>query len=140
MSRLVKLQTRELGDLHLMLIRSQGGVWEEAWEPLRHTRYAEFITVTNKEVLDHALHGWTSPLIKILGPEPKFILHRLSPDAHQCELWRKCIFYRKKDCVPKAPLMPNCFQPVGVPPEIGYEILRLWRESVYVVVVEEPLE
>lgn len=137
MGRRIKLQTREMGDLHLMVVRSQQGVWEAAWEPLRGTPYAEYVTVVSKETLDHALHGWTSPLVKALGPAPNLILHRLSPDAKQCRLWDRCIFYRKADCQPKAPKMPTCFEPVGVPPEIGYEVLRLWHETVYVVVVEE---
>jgi len=138
MARQVKLQTREMGDLHLMLVRSRAGVWEPAWEPVRESRYAEFLTRVPKETIDHALNGWTSPLVKSLGPEPKLVLHRLSPDARQCGLWSSCVFYRKTDCLPKSPKMPNCFEPVGVPAETGYELLRLWRESVYVVVVEEP--
>ncbi len=138
MARQIKLQTREMGDLHLMLVRSKAGVWEAAWEPLRTSRYAEYLLVTTKEMVDHALHGWTSPLVKALGPSPQLILHRLSPDSRQCALSGKCIFYRKADCIPKAPKMPTCFEPVGVPPEIGQELIRLWRESVYVVIVEEP--
>ncbi len=137
MSRQIKLQTREMGDLHLMLVRSKAGVWEPAWEPLRTSKYAEYLTVVSKETIDHALHGWTSPLIKSLGPEPKLILHRISPDSKQCTLWDKCIFYRKTNCLPKSPKMPHCFELPGVPVESGQEVLRLWRESVYVVVVEE---
>lgn len=140
MARQVKLQTREMGDLHLMLVRSQQGVWEADWEPLRTTQYAEYVTKVSRETLDHALHGWTSPLVKALGPEPRLILHRLSPDSKQCAIWNDCIFYQKADCLPKAKKMPNCFQPVGVPVELGYEVLRLWRDSVYVVIVEEPAE
>jgi hypothetical protein len=138
MARQIKLKTREVGDLHLMLVRSTGGVWEDEWEPLRDAPWAEYLTRVDKATLDHALHGWTSPLVKALGPSPSMILHRISPDAQQCALWDQCVFYRKRDCTPKAPKMPNCFQPVGVPAELGYEVVRLWRESVYVVIVEEP--
>ena len=138
MARQVKLQTREMGDLHLMLIRSRAGEWESYWQLLKDTPYASYLTRISKETLDHALHGWTSPLVKALGPTPAMILHRLSPDARQCVLWDKCVFYRKRDCTPKAPKMPNCFQPQGVPAELGYEVLRLWRDSVYIVLVEEP--
>lgn len=138
MARQVKLLTRELGELNLYIIRSRGGVWEVEWEPIRATSYATYLTVLPKDTLDHALHGWTSPLVKALGPSPKMILHRLSPDARQCVLSRKCVFYRATDCVPNAAKMPNCFQPIGVPVEQGYELLRLWRESVYVVVEDTP--
>lgn len=137
MARLIKLQTREMGDLHLMLIRSEGGVWEAEWDSLRQTPYATYFTVIPKETLDHALHGWTSPLVKGLGPSPAMILHRLSPDSKQCAVWDKCVFYRKTDCIPKSPKLPHCFVPVGVPTEQGYEVLRFWRDAVYVVVVQE---
>lgn len=137
MARQVKLATREMGDLHLLLIRSYGGEWESEWEPLRGTSYAEYFTYTHREIIEHALLGWTSPLVKSLGPEPRLILHRLSPDARQCAAWEKCVFYRKTDCLPNAKQMPNCYQPRGVPGDLGYEMIRLWRESVYLVVVEE---
>ena len=138
MPRQIKLQTREVGDLHLMLVRSIGGEWESDWASLQGSSYARYFTVVSKEVVDHALHGWTSPLVKLLSYSPKDSLHCVSPDARQCSLWDKCVFYRKKDCIPNAKNMPNCFQPAGLPPELGYEVLRLWRESVYVLIVEEP--
>lgn len=138
MPRQIKLQTREMGDLHLMLVRSKGGEWEPEWAPLKGTPYAEHFSKVSKETMDHALHGWTSPLTKGLSYAPNLILHRISPNARQCALWGDCVFYRKSDCVPKSPKLPNCFQPEGHPAELGYEVVRLWRESVYIVIVEEP--
>lgn len=121
-----------------MLVRCENGVWEPSWEPVRLSRYAEYFTKVPKQVMDHALLGWTSPLVKSLGPAPKLILHRLSPDARQCAVVEKCLFYQKKNCLPNAAKMPTCFELVGLPGEISYELLRLWRDSVYMVVVEEP--
>ena len=138
MARQVHLKTREMGPLDLMLVRSVAGVWEAEWAPLQDAPYAEYLTRIVKDTLDHALHGWTLPLVQGLGPSPRMILHRLSPDAKQCSLWEGCIFYRKRDCIPNAKNLPNCYQPRGVPAELGYELIRLWRESVYVVIVEEP--
>lgn len=138
MPRQIKLRTRELGDVHLMLIYSQAGTWEPSWASLQGTAYAEFFTHVKAEVIAHALHGWTSPLVKSLGPSPAMILHRLSPDAKQCKLWERCVFYDKKDCRPNSKNMPNCFQPVGVEAELGFELLRLWRDSVYIVIEESP--
>lgn len=138
MSRQIKLKTKELGDLHLMLVYSKAGVWEPHWAPFKGTRYADLFTYVSVETMTHAMHGWTSPLVKALGPSPKMILHRLSPDARQCVLYDKCIFYIQRDCRPDAKKMPNCFQPVGVEAELGFEVIRLWRESVYVVVEESP--
>jgi hypothetical protein len=137
-ARQVKLKTREMGDLHLMLVRSVGGEWEPDWAPLKGSPYEPYLTITTHEIVEHALHGWTSPLVKALGYAPKLVLHRLSPDARQCAMVDRCLFYRKRDCLPNAKNMPNCYEPRGVPSELGYEIIRLWRESVYVVVVEEP--
>jgi hypothetical protein len=128
------LKTKELGDLHLMLVYSTDGVWEPTWEPLKGTRYEEFFTVISVETVNHALRGWTSPLVKALGPSPAMVLHRLFPDAKQCAIWNKCIFYIPKDCRPDAKKMPNCFQPVGVPSELGFEVVSLWRESVYILI------
>ena len=138
MARQVKIKTREMGDLDLMLVRSKGGEWEPEWAPLKGSPYETYLTVATRETIEHALNGWTSPLVKALGYAPKMILHRLSPDARQCALWSGCVFYRKRDCIPEAKNLPNCYQPRDVPPELGYEVIRLWRESVYLVVVEEP--
>lgn len=138
MSRRIKLKTKELGDLHLMLIFSTGGVWEPAWAALKDHPYAEYLTRTSTEVVHHALHGWTLPLVRALGPSPAIALHKLSPDAKQCDLWDHCIFYDKRHCLPNARKMPHCFQPRGLSPDLGYLVISLWRESVYIVVEETP--
>lgn len=137
MARLIKLTTREMGDLNVMLVRCVQGRWEAAWEALQTSPYGQFVTVVPQQVIDHALLGWTSPLVKALGPAPNLILHRLSPDSKQCSQREGCLFYRKQDCLPKAPKMPSCFELAGLPADISYELLRLWRESVYMVAVEE---
>ena len=126
-----------MGDLHLMLVRCESGQWEQGWSALEVHPWRVYLTLISKEVLDHALHGWTQPLVKALGYAPDLILHRISPDARQCAAHEGCPFYRRRDCIPNAKRLPHCFEVRGLPADLGYEVIRLWRESVYIVVVEE---
>lgn len=138
MSRQIKLQTRELGALHVMLVRSEHDVWETYWAPLREHPLCRWLPRIPRETLDHALHGWTYPLVQVLGYEPKMILHGIArQEASECGARKGCPLYRAKDCIPTARNMPHCFVVGGLSGDLGHEVLRLWRDSVYVVVVEE---
>lgn len=136
MPRRLKLKTDEIGFQELYLIYETGGVWEPDWAPFQgHPITALFATVS-KETMDHALHGWTRPLVNQLGPAPNLLLRKLP--FHTCALRRRCSLYQARSCIPTHPKMPLCFQPDGTDDETGLlasEAIRLWREGVYVIVV-----
>lgn len=142
MPRELKLATRELGQLELYVIYSKSGVWEPAWVPAQGLPFADSLTVTTKVVFDHALRGWTSPLVKVLNVAPKGALRKLPALSQQCHAREKCPMYSRAECAPQAKKMPWCFEPGGLETDDERRLLadaiRMWRAGVYIVVVDEP--
>jgi len=135
MPRRLKLPSHEMGFIELYFIYSENGIWEEQWRPLQNMMDIPTIT---KEEADHALHGWTKPLVDKLGPPPKGMLHKLSNTVKQCAHRKNCPFFDKHRCGVLLSKIPWCFEPAGIEPgNLAAEIIKLWRETVYVVVVEE---
>lgn len=135
MSRRLKLSTRELGDLELLLIFQEGSEWELEWQPLQHTALAGVFSVVSKELMDHALHGWTQPFVKALGLAPRYALHKV---PKVCGQHRVCLYYRPHDCTAVSKKRPWCFEPAGLEGEaasLGQRVVQAWGEGVYVVVV-----
>lgn len=141
MSRRLKVGTREMGDVDLYLIYNYGAFWESSWEPLRQHPFARNLATSTHEIVEQALLGYSRPLVKGLGLFPKGMLHKLPLAA--CENAATCTLYVERNCLSTAKGMPWCFEPAGfdstVRPLVA-ELVRLWREQVYVVVVEEPVD
>ena len=139
MPRRLKLKTQELGDLELYLIYQYGKTWEDTWEPAQGLSAMSLLTVVGKDVMDHALAGWTSPLVKALGIPPEGALRKLPVENRVCERKDPCPFYRPKECVPLHPKMPWCFDPGGIEDpnarRLLAELVKFWKEGVYTVVV-----
>jgi hypothetical protein len=140
--RRLKVQTRELGFVELYVIYSTAGEWEPEWKALQGTSLAALFTTLSKVNYDHVLKGYSSPFVKALGLPPQGALRKMAPQSHLCANRVGCTLFDKVDCLPTAKRMPHCYQPEGLPSEeariLGYEVVRLWREGVYVAVVEEP--
>lgn len=141
MPRRLTLIPRELGVLELYFIYSRGGVWEAQWKPLQGHPFARSFTQVPKEVVDHALVGWTKPLVQALGIPPEGALRKIPPETRQCHLKKACSLYIQRDCVPTADSMPWCYEPGGIADEVtrklAAEAIGFWREGVYIVVVLE---
>jgi hypothetical protein len=140
-SRRMMLPTRELGNLDLHLIYDYAGTWEEHWRPLQGHAVASLFTRLKHDTIEHAILGFSRPLVKGLGLFPKGCLHKLP--SFQCEHAKTCTLYIEKDCLSTARAMPWCFEPAGLDSSVRAlvaEAVRLWREGVYVVVVEEPAD
>jgi hypothetical protein len=139
MSRRLSLATKELGRLEVLLIYCQDGVWEKDWRPLQGNPITGLFTVVTLDNINHALAGWTSPLVKGLGIDPKLALHSL-PEK-RCALWSSCLFKRPTDCLSNSKKTPWCFEPAGVEGDeaknLGREVIQMWREGVYVLVIQE---
>lgn len=141
MPRRVKLPTLEMGDVHLYLVHN----WTSGWDVLRGTIFGEQISVVPKEVVDHALHRLSRPLVNALGIPPEGALRKV---PRQCWHRKKredkpfpCPLYEKRTCLVTSPKMPWCFEPDGDFSEAvrkkAAEAISLWREGVYVVVTTE---
>ena len=144
MSRRLKIATQEMGSLDLLLIYQVGEDWEPEWAPLQGSTFAAILSVVSDVVMNHAIRGWTKPLITGLGLPPQGSLRKIPPEHWNCEHRLKCPFYRKDTCEPTCKKLSDCFQPEnlsGVEARtLAYEAVRLWREGVYIVVVKEPVD
>lgn len=129
------LPTVEMGTVELYLIYDEGGTWEAEW---REFQGVWDLPSISKENMDHALHGWTRPLVDQLGPPPKGKLLLLPLKAKRCAQEEPCPFYSKRSCGVSAPNMPWCFIPADTKAgSLAAEVVKLWRAGVYVLVVLE---
>jgi hypothetical protein len=145
MSRSIKLITREKGELHLLLLTG----WEGEWAILRGTVYGDLLSVISRDVVDHALHGWSRPLVDALGIPPDGALRKVPVAARWCWLKHKRPPHLRScplqgpECHHVAKKMPWCFEPTEADDSIrrmAAKAIEQWREGVYVVVVEEAYD
>lgn len=142
MARQVKISTREMGDLRLLLISERNGVWEEEWEPLRGTVFGDQFTKMDRETVEHGLHRWSRPVVDALGISPEGALRKIPPESRECFKRKRCPIYDPKFCFPESKNMPFCYEPDGVADEsVRYAATRAfeqWRDRIYLVVIKEP--
>lgn len=128
--------------VELYLIYAKNGVWEDEWKPLQGTDFAALFTAFPKAVMDHALWGYSKPLVSALGLPPAGALRKVPHP--QCSARVGCPFYEPRDCVPTGKKLPHCYRPEGLPAEdsrgLAYEAVRLWQDGVYIAVVEEAAD
>lgn len=124
-----------MGTLQLYLIYSYSGQWEAQWAPMNGVLDLPVVSV---ETMNHALRGWTRPLVDGLGPPPEGRLRLMPWLARSCVSRATCALFDVKRCGALLKNKPWCFEPDGVEArQLVAEIINLWREGVYVVVVEE---
>jgi hypothetical protein len=132
--RRLQIPSQEMGILQLYLIYSYGGVWEQEWLPMQGVLD---LPVVSKETMDHALRGWSRPLVDALGPPPKGKLLLLPRQARVCAVRERCPSHDPKRCGLLLKKMPWCFEPEGLgASSLVTQVISHWREEVYVVVVE----
>lgn len=144
MPRRLRLPTREVGAIELYLIYQYGEAWEPEWLNLQGLMD---LPCVSKEDMDHALHGYTQPLVSQLGPSPKGKLLLLPQASRECAQRGTCVLYDRTTCQLLHRKLPWCFQPAGIgthddsfsgtSAELAAEVVKLWREGAYVLVVRE---
>lgn len=142
MARLVKIPTHEMGELKLLLIRTEkDGTWESEWEPLRGTLFGDLLSVVPKAAVDHALHRLSRPLVDALGLPPEGALRKIPEEQRRCFRREKCPFFDERKCFPEAKNMPWCFESDGVAEDLvraaATEAIVRWRDRTYLVVIQE---
>ncbi len=128
-----------MGKVETFLIYSYAGTWEATWRPLQDHAVGSLFPRMAHDTVEHAILGFSRPFVKALGLFPKGLLHKLP--SQRCANEATCTLYIPKNCLSTVKTMPTCFEPEGFDSsvrELGAELVRLWREQVYVVVVEEP--
>lgn len=144
MPRRVKLPTLEMGEVQLLLLDG----WEKEWAVLEGTAFGDQFSTVAHEAVEHALRRLSRPLVDALGIPPAGALRKVPKVSRECfmrlkraGLPRPCPLYDRFTCYPTAPEMQWCFEPDGVEDETARKMaaraIELWREEVYVVVVEE---
>lgn len=110
---------------------------EDRWGLLRFlvgTDWEPMFPLIPDQILDQALRGYATPLMKILGPPPKAFVKRLPVDQVQCMNKKTCISYSPK-CIP-GPTVPDCWESAVFPEHrnVINNLVMLWREGIVVVV------
>lgn len=140
MSRRLRLATQELGPVEVFVIYCRDGKWEPEWEPIQGDPITKLFTYVSQETYDHALHGWSKPLVQGLGLSPDNVLRKLPVRARECAERSRCPMFDEKACSPQAKNMSWCFDPNvsddATKRSLSSQIISLWREKVYVLVVE----
>lgn len=138
MSRRIKVKTQEKGTLELLVVWAKDGAWEDEWEPLRGTPWGDLVSVVPEEAMEHALHGWSKPLVTALGLPPEGGLRKLPVEGKLCMRRKTCPLHNVKKCYPIAEELPWCYEPDGVASEevraAASKLIQTWHEGVYVVV------
>jgi hypothetical protein len=134
------LDTTEWGKIKLAR-PSFGSIEHDPWGTLaclKGTPWGDRIPVVSGEVMSHALHGRATPLMRVIGTEPRGCL-KLIPDPYRlCAMGKKgCVIYRKEVCHP-CPKIPDCYIPPGLDSEqqlAASAVVLAWKENRYVIVV-----
>jgi len=130
-----ELDDPEQGILKLLVaIPQQGDPWG-VLAPLRDTEWGQQIQVVDAEPYSHALHGWATPLVRVLGVKPKVRARRV---VAVCGLEKSCLGFKKGVCQPGLEL-PGCYEAPFSDHNLSLIASRValaWREGRYVVVVE----
>lgn len=132
MPRRLRVRTREMGDVEVWLLRPD----EPEWLALATTPVADLVTRMPRTALEHALRGWSRPFVNAVGLPPPGASRKLPKVHHECGLRKRCAMWRNASCRLLAVDVPVCFEPDGLPPA-ATEVVRLWREGVYVMLTLE---
>lgn len=99
------------------------------------TDWEQFFPRVPVGILDMALRGHATPLMKILGPPPRGFLKRLPVVEGLCAQRGTCISYTPL-CVP-GPKVPMCWEPStfkGEEASMVSDVVRLWADGVVIIV------
>ena len=104
--------------------------------PLKGTPWEAALPIVTGEAMSHALHGWSVPLVREIGPKPG---SRKVRGGTQCGLYAKCITADSK-CHASGP-PPDCYEaPLEDPVarRAATAVALKWAEGAWVVIVEGP--
>jgi len=102
---------------------------------LRGTAWESLVREVGGEAVSHAVHGYATPLVRQLGPNPHAVARRMRVP---CALTTggQCVG-ASPTCVP-GPKMPDCFDPPNLPLEVASVVTTVLldlRGGRHVVVV-----
>lgn len=136
--RRIDLADREQGRILLSVaLPRDGDAWGVA-APLRGTAWHGLVRTVSGEALSHAVHGWATPLVRELGPDPHATMRRI-PTPCALSSGGQCVG-ATPECRPGRK-MPDCYDPPDVDPDVGgvvTTVLLDLRAGRHVVAVDGP--
>ena len=119
-----------------VVIPKQGDIWG-VLAPLKETPWGDEIWTVPGEAMSHALHGWTVPLLRVLGTPPRARAVRMSEKDGRCSLHETCVM--AKDYCRPSPQLPDCYEaPLKDvrAAHLATLVALAWKEGRYVLLVE----
>lgn len=136
--REITLTDSEWGTILLLVATPKPDAPWGVLEPLRGTKWGEHVQEVSGMALSHALHGWATPLMREIGPDPKVRARRVPDDIGRCALTQGCVG-ASPTCRPGPDSPPGCYEPSGVPTPDASAVTTMvmaWKEGRYVLVVK----
>lgn len=114
---------------------------EDSWgvlAPLKDTSWGKQIPTVSGKALSIAAHGWLSPLMDEIGPEPHQLCKLIPLDIGLCrQAQEKTCTMAGPHCKPGLDL-PDCYEVAGdyAAASAAVAVALAWKEGRYVIVVE----
>ena len=134
-----RLQDNTWGEI--LITRPIVRAGEDSWgvlAPLRGTVWGDQIPVVSGKALSIAAHGWLSPLMEEIGPDPANLCKLIPPEIAVChQAQEKTCPLAGPACV-LGPDLPECYEVAG---EYAFAaaaqaVALAWKFGRYVIVVE----
>lgn len=138
--REIELNDKEWGEILLFLpVPKPDSPWGQLL-PLKDTHWSKVIRVVPGDVFSEALHGFATPLMRVIGRAPHDALKRLPLVDRTCDQHTKqtCLLGTDK-CLPGSGEVPACYEaPLKDFDErrLASAVAKALDEGRYVVVVE----
>ena len=128
--------TSEIGDVLVLRPIPKG---DDPWgvlAALKDTPWESYIQVIPGDAFSHALHGYTLPFVRMLGPGPRALEKKLPIEVGRCADFNGCLIADARHCHP-CPDLPDCYEaPLeGATGRIASQVALAWREGRYVLVI-----
>ena len=132
------LDSQEWGQvLVLRPIPLNGDIWGD-FRALKDTPIGNLIPIVSGDSFSNAMHGYVTPLMNEIGPDPHGLLKQIPREYRRCQMSDSCITHDIKVCHP-CPKLPACFVPPKVHPddqEAVALVVLAWAEKRHVILVE----
>lgn len=136
---LITLAKSEWGPLSLLRPLPREG---DDWGLLagaRGTDWEPHLKVIPGSTLSYALHGYTKPLVDLLGRPPLVSARKIPDQVGFCRKYKnKTCAIRKELCRPGGDT-PLCYEPDVdelALEEALYEVVMAWKDGIYVLIIE----
>ncbi|MDB4278255.1 hypothetical protein N9917_01495 [Deltaproteobacteria bacterium] len=137
--RRIEINDPEWGEVMLLFPLPKDGDSWGVLAPLRGTVWGEQIVVVAGEKLSHALHGWATPLMRVIGIKPQAHGKRISDVEGTCPQTDTCIM-AGPNCRPGSET-PDCYEPPFLESDAAFlatTVALAWAEGRFVIVVDGP--